>query len=76
MAELPESERSDRGETRAPKARRHRHLDYLTAACGIVLGISLTSSPLYPDLMSLIRRKTRLRFRLVGRASRKSLRGC
>lgn len=37
--------------------------DYCTAACGLVLGISLTAGPLYPDLLTLLqawlRRKSR-----------------
>ena len=29
--------------------------DFLTAACGLALGVGLTTGPLYPDLMGLIR---------------------
>jgi hypothetical protein len=52
----------------APEApatgRRHvAAADFLTAACGIVLGVSLTSGPLYPDFLSLLRR-TRPRYYL------------
>ena len=30
-------------------------IDFLKAACGLMLGIGLTTGPLYPDLMALIR---------------------
>jgi hypothetical protein len=29
--------------------------DFLTAACGLLLGIGLTTGPLYPDLFALVR---------------------
>ncbi|MFO0889673.1 MAG: hypothetical protein U0790_11105 [Isosphaeraceae bacterium] len=51
------------------RGRRVVRPDFLTAAVGLVLGISLTSSPLYPDLLSLIRRRSFLRGR-VPKAAR------
>lgn len=33
------------------------HPDFLTAACGLVLGISLTAGPLYPDLIALMKNR-------------------
>jgi hypothetical protein len=37
--------------------------DFLTAACGLILGVSLTSGPLYPDLLALVRTWLPLRLR-------------
>jgi hypothetical protein len=38
--------------------------DFLTAACGLLLGIGLTTGPLYPDLFALVR--TRLPRRTIA----------
>ncbi len=46
--------------------------DFLTAACGLALGVGLTSGPLYPDLMALVRTwlPSRLRRRNLALAVR------
>jgi hypothetical protein len=59
---------SDVADEPGPKSHRLRSADFLTAACGVVLGVSLTSGPLYPDLATLIRR-AKSRFNLVTGAA-------
>jgi hypothetical protein len=49
---------------RDPRAEKAILPDYLSTACGLVLGLSLTAGPLYPDLMALVR--TRLPWRASG----------
>ena len=39
--------------------------DFLTAACGLVLGVGLATGPLYPDLIALVKTCLPRRFRPV-----------
>jgi hypothetical protein len=43
--------------------------DFLTAACGLVLGVGLATGPLYPDLIALVRTCLPRRARPAARAS-------
>jgi hypothetical protein len=43
--------------------------DFLTAACGLVLGIGLATGPLYPDLIALVRTCLPRRPRLIARTA-------
>jgi hypothetical protein len=42
--------------------------DFLTSACGLVLGASLATAPFYPDLISLVRTCIPRRARRLGQA--------
>jgi hypothetical protein len=66
VADLTDLRPLETAQSAGSRRRRGLHVDYLTAALGLVLGISLTSSPLYPDLIALARRKARLLRRLAG----------
>lgn len=44
--------------------------DFLTAACGLVLGVGLATGPLYPDLIALVRTCLPTRTRPASRLPR------
>jgi len=52
----------------SPTDRREEFPDYVKAACGLAIGLGLTSGPLFPDLMQSLR--SRVPMWIVGRRAR------
>jgi hypothetical protein len=55
MADLPPLPSLESRGRSGPESEELACPDFLTAACGLVLGVGLTTGPLYPDLVAMIR---------------------